>query len=199
MNIIINRNILHKACDNHFPHAPKRYYGFVDSIATKYERSMKTDAVLFGETLMYEQPGATVAIVSNPVTAVLCRLLYLQPYEFAQVPVYVATNCNRLSAEHIAALHGRNCIFMPTARQFKQWSNMVSKCRRLLGDIVTVDNTMLCLHSALLNKITVDTDFQFIVLQHFETARHQYNNDTFEFIKSLGGFDTACKVQENNK
>lgn len=126
--------------------------------------------------------------MSNPITAVLCRLLYVQPYNGAAVPVWVATCGDRLNSQHIELLAGRDCYFYPTAKQYPKWFRQVNSNRLLFGNIALVDNGLLLAHDAIPNIITSDTDLQAVVLQPYEVIQHYCNMDLISFYKYFGGY-----------
>lgn len=182
MNYIISKQLLYSAVK--FP----RYYDFADRIANEYRRSQKVDTVLFGGSLLKENPGCAVAVVSNPITAVLCRLLYVQPYKGAAVPVWVATCGERLNNQHIELLADRDCYFYPTAQQYPKWIEQVINNRMVFGNVALVDNGLLLAHDAIPDIITSDTDLQAVVLQPYEVILHYCNMDLISFYKYFGGY-----------
>lgn len=176
MNVRINKNLLRLATGN---------IAYADAVADAYNRSARTDKVLFGETLMYEQQDKPVAIVSRPPTAALCTMNYLQPFKGAEVPVWVATNTDLLNETHILALAGKDCYFYPTAGQHPQWVDCVSKYRVILGNITLVHNGLLLAHEFLPKVIKEDSDLYSIATLPFETSSLFMGYDDLEFYKHM--------------
>lgn len=176
MNVRINKKLLRLATDN---------AAYADAVADAYNRSARTDKVLFGETLMYEQQDKPVAIVSGPTTAALCTMCYLQPFKGAEVPVWVAINANQLNETHISALDGRDCYFYPTAGQHPHWVDCVNIYREILGNVAFIHNGLMLAHELLPEVIKEDTDLASIVILPFETSSLFMGYDDLDFYKRM--------------
>lgn len=158
---------------------------YINWVVGEYIRSAKTDKHLIGETLMHENPDKPVAIVSSPLTAILCTMLYLQIFKGAEVPVWVAINTDRLNETHILALDGRDCYFYATAGQYEQWCDCVSENRVILGNVAYVHDGLFLAHRFCPKVIKEDSDLASIVTLPFETASLFMGYDDLDFYKRM--------------
>ena len=158
---------------------------YINWVVGEYIRSAKTDKHFIGETLMHENPDKPVAIVSSPLTAILCTMLYLQIFKGAEVPVWVAINADRLNETHILALDGRDCYFYPTAGQHPQWFECIGIYREILGNVAFIHNGLILAHEFLPEVIKEDTDLASIVILPFETSSLFMGYDDLEFYKRM--------------
>lgn len=158
---------------------------YINWVVGEYIRSAKTDKHFIGETLMRENQDKPVAIVSSPLAAILCTMMYLQIFKGAEVPVWVAINTDRLNETHILALEGRDCYFYPTARQHPYWVDCVRIYRVILGHVVLIHNGLALAHIFCPKVIKKDTDLTSIVTLPFETSSLFMGYDDLEFYKRM--------------
>ena len=158
---------------------------YINWVVGEYIRSAKTDKHFLGETLMRENTDKPVAIVSSPLAAILCTMLYLQIFKGAEVPVWVAINADQLNETHILALDGRDCYFYPTAGQYPQWVDCVSIYRLILGNVVRVLDGLMLAHESCPEVIKEDTDLASIVILPFETSSLFMGYDDLDFYKRM--------------
>lgn len=161
------------------------YPAYINWVVGEYIRSAKTDKYFIGETLMRENPDKPVAIVSSPLAAILCTMLYLQIFKGAEVPVWVAIDADRLNETHILALDGRECYFYPTAGQHPQWFECVSIYREILGNVALVHEGLFLAHIFCPKVIKEDTDLTSIVILPFETSSLFMGYDDLDFYKRM--------------
>ena len=158
---------------------------YINWVVGEYIRSAKTDKHFLGETLMRENTDKPVAIVSSPLAAILCTMLYLQIFKGAEVPVWVAINADQLNETHILALDGRDCYFYPTAGQYPQWVDCVSIYRLILGNVVRVLDGLMLAHESCPEVIKEDTDLASIVILPFKTSSLFMGYDDLDFYKRM--------------
>lgn len=158
---------------------------YVNAVLDAYLYRVENDKILFGENVMQELPQKAVAVVSSPLTAILCTMNYLQVWEGAEVPVWVATNGDRLNEAHILGLKGRDCYFYPTATQYTQWQDCVSQYREILGNVAYVNDGLFLANRHCPKFVKDDSDLSCIVTLPFETASLFMSFDMTAFYKRL--------------
>ena len=182
MKAAISRKLVHLAAmTNH------TFYdaSYTDAVVNAYLLRVNLDNVFFGEALMQELPEKAVAVVSSPLTAILCTMNYLQVWEGAEVPVWVAINGDKLNETHILGLSGRDCYFYPTAAQYSQWRECVSQHRETLGKVAYVHDGLFLAHRHCPMFIKEDSDLSCIVTLPFETASLFMSFDMLAFYEKL--------------
>lgn len=181
MKITVSRKLVHLAARTNHPYYDGSY---TDAVIDAYLSRAELDNTLFGESLMKELPEKAVAVVSSPLTAILCTMNYLQVWEGAEVPVWIALNGDKLNEAHILGLNGRDCYFYPTAAQYHQWRDCVSTFRSLLGTAYVHDGLFLAnRHCPLF--IREDSDLSCIVTLPFEVSSLFMSFDMPEFYQAL--------------
>lgn len=185
MKVTINRKLVHLAAKTNHPFYDSSY---TDAVINAYLSRVEMDSNLFGESLMKELPQKAVGIVSSPLTAILCTMYYLQVWEGAEVPVWVALNGNTLTEAHILALAGRDCYFYPTAAQYLQWQECVSQQRETLGKVAYVHDGLFLANRHCPKFIKEDSDLSVIVTLPFETASLFMSYDMTAFYKKIKNF-----------
>lgn len=182
MKATISRKLVHLAAKTNHPF----YNGsYTDAVVNAYLLRVNLDNVFFGESLMRELPEKAVAVVSSPLTAILCTMNYLQVWEGAEVPVWVATCDNDLTEAHISALAGRDCYFYPTATQYPQWRECVTKNREMVGNVAYVHDGLFLANRHCPQKIKEDSDLSSIVALPFEVSSLFMSFDMPEFYQAL--------------
>lgn len=178
MKVTVSRNLVHLT-------AKSDNKSYIDSVLDAYLRRVESDNVFFGESLMRDLPQKAVAIVSSPLTAILCTMDYLQVWEGAEVPVWVAINGDKLNETHILGLNGRDCYFYTTAAQYLQWQECVSQHRETLGKVAYVHDGLFLAHRHCPKFIKEDSDLSVIVTLPFETASLFMSFDMTAFYKKI--------------
>lgn len=164
---------------------------YANRVARAYNNSAKCDDCLFGGTLAKSEPHKAVGIVSKPITAVACSMMYLQVFNGAEAPVWVATNSGRLTEKHLLAVEGRDCYFYPTASQYSQWFDCVGMYREILGSVAYVHDGLFLAHEFCPEVIKEDSDLLSIVTLPFETSSLFMGFDDLLFYKQMG----ACLLK----
>ena len=182
MKITVSRKLVHLAARTNHPFYDGTY---TDAVINAYLSRADMDSNLVGESLMRELPQKAVAVVSSPLTAILCTMYYLQVWEGAEVPVWVATCDNDLTEAHISALAGRDCYFYPTAAQYLQWQECVSHKRETLGKVAYVHDGLFLANRHCPQKIKEDSDLSSIVALPFEVSSLFMSFDLPEFYQAL--------------
>lgn len=182
MKATISRKLVHLAAKTNHPFYDSSY---TDAVINAYLSRAERDKTLFGVSLMRELPQKAVAVVSSPLTAILCTMYYLQVWEGAEVPVWVALNGNTLTEAHILALAGRDCYFYPTATQYSQWRECVSQHRETLGKVAYVHDGLFLANRHCPQKIKEDSDLSSIVALPFEVSSLFMSFDMPEFYQAL--------------
>ena len=182
MKITVSRKLVHLAAKNNHPFYDGTY---TDAVINAYLSRADMDSNLVGESLMRELPQKAVAVVSSPLTAILCTMYYLQVWEGAEVPVWVATSDNDLTEAHISALAGRDCYFYPTATQFLPWKESVSSFRNVLGSVAYVHDGLFLANRHSPQKIKEDSDLSSIVALPFEVSSLFMSFDMLSFYQAL--------------
>lgn len=182
MKATISRKLVHLAAKTNHP-LYDRYY--TDTVVDAYLSRVDDDNVLFGECLMRALPEKAVAVVSSPLTAILCTMNYLQVWEGAEVPVWVAVNGDWLNETHILALAGRDCYFYPAACQYHQWRECVSTCCDVLGNVAYVHDGLFLAHRHCPTRIKEDSDLSCIVTLPFDVASLFMSYDMTDFYLAL--------------
>ena len=182
MKTAISRKLVHMAAKSNHPFYDGSY---TDVVVNAYLSRVDLDNVFFGESLMRELPQKAVAVVSSPLTAILCTMDYLQVWEGAEVPVWVAVNGDKLNETHISGLNGRDCYFYPTATQYWQWVDCVSRNREILGNVAYVHDGLFLSYRHCPNVIREDSDLSSVVTLPFELSSLFMAYDMTEFYQAL--------------
>lgn len=182
MKITVSRKLVHLAARTNHPYYDGSY---TDAVIDAYLSRAELDNTLFGESLMKELPLKAVAVVSSPLTAILCTMNYLQVWEGAEVPVWIALNGDKLNEAHILGLNGRDCYFYPTAAQYSQWRECVSQHRETLGKVAYVHDGLFLANRHCPQKIKEDSDLSSIVALPFEVSSLFMSFDMPEFYQAI--------------
>lgn len=88
---------------------------------------------LFGEHLLRQHPGTTIAIVESEKTAIMASSL------FGDCITLACGGCSQLTAQKCAPLAGRDVVLFPDNGKFDEWSDKGKELRHLFKRLYIAD------------------------------------------------------------